>query len=458
MGERVQIPFGTKTAEPRSPASTSERLINWYVEKAPEKARYPLVLHPTPGLLLFATVGTGPIRGMLSFAGALWVVSGPSLYVIDNNGVAIEVGAIGGSGHVYMIENGIHLGIATDGPSYAANLDGIIPLPEGSFVGAAYQDGYGIFAKGGTETFWITGIDDMTTIGALDFSSTDAFADYLMGCVSDHRELWLFGRDTVEVWNNTGDAAFPFARTQGGFIERGCAASASIAKANNMVLWLGNDRNVYAAQGYQPQSMSPPEIANIIEQQSDVSSCRATVYSQGGHTFYPISFGGRTLALDLTTGAWHERSSGGSRWRAGTTAYQWEKTFAGDYENGNVYELSLSTHTDNGDPIIRQSVSAPIHVGGLRASMASLEIEMEVGVGLVSGQGSDPEIMVDWSDDDGHTWSNQRVAKIGKAGERKTTVRINRLGSFRRRAIRITSSDPVPLHIVDAWADIEART
>jgi hypothetical protein len=46
--------------------------------------------------------------------------------------------------------------------------------------------------------------------------------DNLVGVVNSHRELLFPGTDTLEIWYDSGDADFPFARQGNAFIERGC--------------------------------------------------------------------------------------------------------------------------------------------------------------------------------------------------------------------------------------------
>jgi Neuraminidase (sialidase) len=79
---------------------------------------------------------------------------------------------------------------------------------------------------------------------------------------------------------------------------------------------------------------------------------------------------------------------------------------------------------------------------------------MEAGAGLTSGQGSDPQIMLDWSDDGGRTWSNELWRSAGKIGEYRHRAIWNRLGRFRRRTLRIRKSDPVKASFLTAFADI----
>jgi hypothetical protein len=87
--------------------------------------------------------------------------------------------------------------------------------------------------------------------------------------------------------------------------------------------------------------------------------------------------------------------------------------------------------------------------------MHRLELDMESGVGLVTGQGENPQAMLQWSDDGGKTWSNEYWAEIGKIGNYLTRVAWNRLGMFRQRQYRVQISDPIPVAILGAYAEVE---
>src|SRR5690606_12487940 len=103
-------------------------------------------------------------------------------------------------------------------------------------VQVTYQDGYFIFIEPNSERFFISESDGTSYDGE---DSPDVFPDFLVGAVSNHRDLWLFGQNTIEVWFNSGNATFPFERIEGAFIEVGCLSAFSIAKAMNSVFWLG---------------------------------------------------------------------------------------------------------------------------------------------------------------------------------------------------------------------------
>lgn len=461
MGALQPIPFWTQSYEARSKVVTAERLVNWALEKNAGTPKFPYALYPTPGLRRLLTVGDGPCRGLCRIQNVLWVVSGTKLYRVDSAYAITEIGDIGGVGDVRMEAGESAILIATSGPFYAANDAGVTELPIANVIGVAYQDGYGIGAKSGWQDFYISqnaSVDPTLVGGWTDFSTADAMGDTLMGCASLQRTLWMFKQQTTELYYNSGAAAFPFERNQGGFMHVGCLAPKSIAVADNTLFWLGHDHNVYMANGFQPEIVSPPGITATIEAQASPQTAVAFVYAQGGHTTYALSFTSLTMCYDLSTRLWHYRSSADlGRWRANGYTYIWRKHVVGDCENGKIYELANDCYDEDGDEIRREADSPPIFDAGSQLQMHELFVHMQAGVGLEgAGQGSDPEMMLSWSDDDGNTWSNELTAKMGKSGEYKNQMRFNRLGTFRQRSIRIAVTDPVNAVVVGAYARMEA--
>ena len=76
---------------------------------------------------------------------------------------------------------------------------------------------------------------------------------------------------------------------------------------------------------------------------------------------------------------------------------------------------------------------------------------METGRGLQSGQGSDPQVMMQYSDDGGRTWSNERWVSAGAAGKYKTRVRWGRCGSGRDRVWKVRYTEPTFFQINEAY-------
>lgn len=64
-----------------------------------------------------------------------------------------------------------------------------------------------------------------------------------------------------------------------------------------------------------------------------------------------------------------------------------------------------------------------------------------------------PAMGLRWSDDGGHTWSNEYLADIGQAGEFKKRVIFRRLGRTRNRTYELSGADSVPYRLLDAVLD-----
>jgi len=294
----------------------------------------------------------------------------------------------------------------------------------------------------------ISALYDSATIDPLDFASAESSPDPLVRALVDHREVWLFGTRSIEPWINTGASPFPFERVSGSVLERGCIAALSPAKLDNTVYWLGDDKIVYNAIGYQPQRISNFAIEEALRKASDVSDARGFTYSQAGHTFYVLTLPtmGRTFVYDAATTLWHERQSGTSLdpvvWSVNCLVSAWGKIYAGS-NSGKVSELDLDTFSELGSPVRRYVRTTPFFSEGMRATMSMAELECELGVGLSTGQGSDPHVMVRWSDDGGRTWSNERQASIGAEGDAHDRAIVRRLGIFRQRELEFAISDPV---------------
>jgi hypothetical protein len=473
----MQFPFigGSYTA--RSKNFAAEVCINLYPEMGSASSKSPAMLVGTPGKRLWLNLAGGNIRGMLRFSSTLsLVVCGGNIYTVSNTGVSNRIHTIGtASTPVSMASNGTLVMLVTGPDGYTINpITGVVTkITEAVFQGAdtvQFIDGYFAFNKTGTGQFQITQLYG-TAIDGLDFATAEGAPDLLLSLITDHRELWLFGETSTEVYFNSGNVDFPFERINGAFIEQGCAAKFSPAKMDNTVYWLTSDERGYGtvqrAQGYQPQRISTHAVEFAISQMSRIDDAVAYTYQQEGHSFYVLNFptAQQSWVFDAATNLWHQRA-----WRdpADNTLKQDRaicqmafagETLVGDNSNGNIYVLDLDYFTDNGDPIARIRACSHLSDPEYRYQFFdSLQVDMQTGVGLVTGQGSDPKAMLQWSDDGGYSWGNELWASIGKIGERRTRVKWRRLGRSRDRIFRVTITDPIRVIMVGASAQASLGT
>jgi hypothetical protein len=263
-----------------------------------------------------------------------------------------------------MSDNGTQLFVACnpDAFIYNASTGVFSQINDPDFPGAVtvgYLDGYFVFNEPNSQRFWVTSLNDGTQIDPLDFASAEGNPDNIVSLMVDHREVWLFGNNTIEVWYNAGLADFPLARIDGAFMETGCLAPYSVAKLDNSVFWLGSDARgngiVYRNNGYNAQRVSTHAVEWQIQQYGVLNDAIGYSYQQDGHSFYVLTFptANATWVFDVSTGAWHERAAWDGvqfrRHRSNCQANYAGQVLVGDWENGRVYAFDPEVYQDGND-------------------------------------------------------------------------------------------------------------
>lgn len=465
-----------------SPNAAADRCINLYPEAIPQGGKEAGCMYRAPGTLAIVTVGNGPIRGAWQFGNYGYVVSGSSLYRIDYAWTVTELGTVGGTGSVSMTDNGTQLAVVSEPDMFIYNaVTGVFAqVTDTDFPGAVrvdYIDGYFVFIEPDSQRWWQTQLLDGTSVDPTEFASAEGSPDNLTSIIVDHREVWLFGTNSTEVWQNVGNPDFAFQRIQGAFIEVGCSAPFSVSKMDNTIFWLSQDRRgqgmVYRANGYIPQRISTHAIEYAISTYSDISDAVAYTYQERGHAFYVLTFptGNATWVYDASTNLWHERAYQNpttgqlGRHRSNCHMFYNGKHVVGDYEDGTLYDLSVTYYDDDGDlqKWLRSWRALPTGTNTLKRTFQhSLQLDCQTGVGLNGSsdptnpayvQGADPQAILRWSDDGGHTWGNEHWRSMGAIGEYGRRVIWRRLGStekLRDRVYEVSGTDPVPITLLGA--------
>ena len=455
----------------RSVNAADSRMVNLFPEGIPEGGKEAAFLNRAPGLRLLATVGDGPIRGLWRMGDYGYVVSGKELYRLNPDWTSLYIGNLSGTGPVSIADNGTQMFIACNGPSFIYNstTEEFAQIADTDFPGAVtvgYLDGYFVFNEPQSQRVWVTSLLDGTAIDPLEFASAEGSPDQLVAAIVDHREAWLFGTNSIEVWYDAGSADFPLQRIQGAFNEIGLAAAYSVAKLDNGLFWLGSDSRgqgiVYRSNGYTGKRISTHAVEWQIQQYGDISDAIGYTYQQDGHAFYVLVFPSEdtTWVYDVSTELWHERAGFHEgqfvRHRGNCQMAYNGEVVIGDFENSNVYAFDLNVYADNGSiqRWLRSWRALPTGKNDLnRTAQHTLQLDCETGVGLNTGQGSDPQVMLRWSDDGGHTWSNEHwssMGKIGRYGYRTFWRRLGMTMKIRDRVYEVSGTDPVKITIMGA--------
>ena len=463
----MKIPFASQSYKSQSVSVSAQRVVNMYAEKEPPDAKTDVALFGHPGILDFAVCGAGPIRGMHKMGGVAYVVSGNTLYSVSSTGVATALGgSVGGTSPVTMDDNGTQLVITngTNGYLYSAAL-GFVLITDADFNAAETVQFFDLrfyFDWKGTNKFFGSDLLDGTSYSALIFGTAETRPDNVKALVLNKQILLVFGDDSIEPWQDIGAANMPLERVPGVVIERGLAAARATAKEDNTVFFLGEDRRFYRLDGLTPIGVSTAAIDAEWQNYSTVSDAFCFSYPWAGHKFIIVTFptANKTWVFDLATQLWHERESWDlnnrslGRWLGNCHLSCYDKELIGDAYSGKIGYLSASTYTEFGLTTQALMTSPPVHEDRKRIFIPRLEIEVEDGVGIASGQGSDPQWMLRTSKDGGKTWGNRQTwHSAGATGQNRTRLRWLRMGQSREWVFELTTTDPVKRTLIATYGD-----
>ena len=451
----------------------AQTLKNWLIEvneSGKGKGAQPAQFIPRPGLTSVVTGLAGQSRGgFVTSAGRLYWVFGPTLYRITtvagstSGWSATVLGSVGGSTQpVQMTENGYQLFVLSNGVAYAYDFTAgtLSVLTGGAYASAStltFMDNYIVYSKANTNQFFWTDLLT-TTAPALNFASAEASPDRIIGLVNNNLDLWLFGQKTIEIWYNYGQNNVVFARRGNLLVETGCLAAQSITKINSTVMWLaGDDRGgaqVMLANGYTPIRVSTYPLEQQWQAMAPADLANATAYTMqfGGHQLYILDIPNapETYVYDLTSSqqlgkpCWcvFTSSDGAgtiSRFRGQGHAYVSGYHVTGDNVEGILYVFDENVYTDDGDYIVRERTSP--HVSNEMKRVFYDNITIDFLTGITTDMTLDPQVMLQYSDDGGATWSDERWETCGMTGQYGLRVEFRRNGSGRNRVWRLRCTD-----------------
>lgn len=398
------------------------------------------------------------IRGIFTHSDTLYAVIDSTLYRVDSTGAQTSVGTLNsGAGVVDFASTLTQLCISDGSYMYVytpstAEFTTSPNYPGGERI--AFIDQRITFLYRATQKFGWTALAEAKVIAALDFASAEGAPDPLVSLLTDHRELWLFGPNSTEVWNSVGGETV-FERNPSAFIEYGCAAAHSAQKSANSVCWLSRDERgqamVMRAQGYSPARISTRAIEERFEG-LDVSSARAYTYSDGGQQFYCLNVPNvdTTLVYDETFGQWHERAElvdgDFTHWRPTCHAFAYGYHFFGA-DDDKIYKLDPDVHTYGGDVKCRERV-IPVLAAESRKRLRFPLVE------AVCEKATSAQIMLRWSDDNGANWSSWQYESAGSVGQYSRRIRFHRTGSAFDRVYQIRVTDDAPFNPVQMVAEV----
>lgn len=468
----------------QSKIAADDRTVNWIpsrIESGTGVSEF--AYDPFPGYHTYCTLAETPGRGFFTLNGASFAVGGDTLYELPYTvGGSPIVRATGlpttGNGMVSLTGNGdggFQLMLAVASQLFCFDLrtntlTTITTVPTATVV--AFQDGYFLALDPNTSTLYLSALEDGTSWNPLDSAQRNDIPDKWVNMLvrPAPKEVWLFGSQSTSVYYDSGDT-FPFVPNPNVAIPWGTAAPQTCQLLNGSPIWLSNDLTVRYANGYTATRVSNFALEYAIEQYSITSSIAdadAFTFYENGHAIYVLNFptANHSWAFDLTSGFWFE--VGPYNGLDYDVMPVWTHTFSpatnsnlvADRSSGVIYQLSqtYAVETD-GVTGLRRARRAPHLLSQLnRVIYDRFQLHMEVGLGLTTGQGSNPEAMLSWSNDGGQSFGAIHRASVGALGDYRKRVIWRRLGMARDRVFEVSVSDPIPWRLVGAYLDYRVGT
>lgn len=462
--------FAKQSYQTKGIQFSPQQLVNMYAETAPEgtKGENNILLYGRAGLKTWLdTTNSSAINGAIVMGGDLYVVVNNTVIKIDTSKTMTTIGTLtGNAGRVMMSTNGTQITITDElGNGYIVTSTTLTQITDADYPDAVdncYIDGYTVYPEKDSRTFYISDILDSSSVGALAFDV--AYWEpksVLLRAVNFNGFLWLIGSSNIEIYQNTGNPDFPFERVKGASISKGCASKFTVQQKEKVLIWLGDDKYVYMAVGFTYDKISTYPVDNAIRSYTTTSDAYGMIHQENGHMFYTLTFPTehKSWCYDVKEKLWHERSSlfnsQSIQWRLNSAIEFNGKVLGMDFANGIIWELDSDTYKEGDNNIIAIIVSKVLTSNKTFFKLDKLLLDMEVGVGVVSGQGSNPQIMLSLSRDGGKTYGPELWRTFGALGSYLTRPTWRHLGYSSDLVFKLSISDPVERAIFGAYIDYE---
>lgn len=492
MGERKVVPFLVPTYQQKGLKIVGQqKLRNMYFHVTPGmvdgRGQYSVL--SCPGVLDTVAITGTTVRACIAYNNVGYAVVDDKIKKITSAFVVSDLGVtLGGTtGTATIAATGTEVVVCANSKIYriaiatdvvtdiTTSLTAIDALNIPIWVMA--QNSRFIYMTSNSNYIYISNLYAAATITSLDAYRPNTIAGTLSAGAVTTWYQYYFNENAVEIFRDTGSEIGPFARVDGGVVPIGIAASKSALTIMNKVYFLGRTDSgllgLIELDGLEYKVVSTPDFVERVKGYDSFSDAIAWTDIHNGHLFYNITFPtvettiaylhntGTTWTYDLTTNMWFERtvydtdSDRDQRHIANCSMFLGNKQLVGSYSDGNFHEINTDYYDDNGVEIRREIITGTLIDRDSLFSLYNLEIDIERGIGVQSGQGSDPKITIEVSKDRANTYSNSFVRSACAFGVFNKRVRIGSLGSARSVTLKLTMTDPVAWAIVGVTAEIE---
>jgi len=467
MARFQTIPFNIigGTHENRSRVVSVQNTTNMYMQ-VNQYSDKPVSLQSFPGQKLASSVDGDNERGCHVMNGQAYRVVDNSLYRVDSSNSHAQKGVITGNDRCIFADDGDNLVIVSD--KVYVYTESTNSFQENTNVNLVDVLSVGIINNQFIYTTpllsFMSSPGDPFDVSGLDGIGAESNPDRLVRDYPFNQTIYRFGVETLEPWYNSGVGSPPIDRIDGQQKNIGIGAIHSVANTDDYVYWLGDDKSVYRIRGNTEEKVSDDALSNFIERASKIDDAIGFTLTIQGQDFYILTFpaANRTFALNSALGqqGWFNLSSTtqNSAYSATSSISVYGRTYVAN--KGKWLTLELDEYTQDSDVTLRRRTTGELQAKDFSLNsdsmvMSRLTLDVEQGVGLVTGQGSVPRIMVEVSIDSGRSFPHVAWMELGRLGEHTLRTEVDLIARGQSFIFRLNMSDPVPLTIKGAWLKVK---
>ena len=254
-----------------------------------------------------------------------------------------------------------------------------------------FQNGRLIISSEGTTNWFLSGVNEDTLAQDATVWSTDVpyvgslqgKPDFIQATVpvpGGSNNLLVFGHNVAELWQDVGNALFPYQRNSTFSSDFGCINPSTIASLKDYIVWIGvNEQSgpvLMVYEGNQVQSISTDGIDYKIGNLTNADNCTGFLFQQDGHVIYQFTFpdDNLTYAYDFKTKLFFTITDENLNYHVARQVVYFGPTNSYYFvriNGGNLFELNTAYDDANyggGDiyPIPRIRITAPFRLPSQR--------------------------------------------------------------------------------------------
>lgn len=317
--------------------------------------------------------------------------------------------------------------------------------PASILTSMVFIDGYLFVVKADTAEIYNSNLNDPLAFTAGDFITAEMKADKVVYLAPLNNYIVAFGTDSIEYfWDAANATGSPLQRNDtpvkfNGFL-------GGLAQTGNKIYFVGNTNenfpSLFMLEDFKIQEVGVDSLRRQLEANtSPYSEYLGNIVSVQGHIFYILTADQYTYTIDTENNLWVRWAS-----TSGTTLpikYSANgKTLSTYYP---VVYVSGRQYLDKFDKTTCLDYGVP-YIAAITTGLEDYDTYNEKSMGRLIIVGDRPSIntnvYLSWTDNDYQSFSNVRVVNMNQY-----VPDVQQLGSFRRRAFKLTCQPTVPFRI-----------